>query len=110
MSGNINDTNVERLKKEVNELIEELNTITSKGDNIDDYENTLQKKYKYIVKTSESLFKLILQQRGKTSFMDNLNMMLNNIERIQKSQISQHDASCNVGDKLASQFIPQLKK
>ena len=37
-------------------------------------------------------------------------MMLVAIENIQKSQITQHDASESIGEVLASQYIPQLKQ
>lgn len=110
MSGNIKDTNVDELRQQVQELTTELNTIKNNGEDIDSYKDILKTKYKYLVKTSDTLFNLILNQQGKENFMNNLNIMLNNIERIQKSQITQHDASCEIGETLASQFIPQLKK
>ena len=37
-------------------------------------------------------------------------MMLQQIEKIQKSSVTQHDASVNIGEHLAQTFIPQLKK
>jgi hypothetical protein len=45
--------------------------------------------------------------------INNLEMMLKGIDKIQKSKDikkSQHEASVFVGEELASQFIPQLKK
>lgn len=115
MSGNINDTNVKLLRDQVNALLEDLDDIIAKGDNISNHEDTLKNKYKYIVKTSDNLWKLIISQYtnstfDKTVFMKNLEMMLSAISDIQGLKITQHDASQNVGETLASQFIPQLKK
>jgi hypothetical protein len=115
MSGNIQDTDVNRLKDDINKLLIELDDIITKGDTIKYHEDTLKRKYKYIVKTSENLWKLIIDQYGnssfnKTLFLTNLGMMLSSILDIQAGKITQHNASQNVGETLASQFIPQLKK
>lgn len=115
MSGNIHDTNVTKLKDEVNNLLAELDEIIARRVNIINYENTLKHKYKYISQTSDNLWKLIISQYtnsnfDKTNFLKNLEMMLSAISDIQVSKITQHDASQNVGETLASQFIPQLKK
>jgi K+/H+ antiporter YhaU regulatory subunit KhtT len=115
MSGNIHDTNVTKLKDEVNNLLTELDEIIANGDSILNYESTLKHKYKYISQTSDNLWKLIIKQYttsnfDKTNFLKNLEMMLSAISNIQESKITQHDASQNIGETLASQFIPQLKK
>jgi len=115
MSGNIHDTNVTKLKDEVNNLLTELDAIIESRDNIVYYEDTLKRKYKYISETSDNLWKLIVSQYtnstfNKTIFLNNLEMMLSAISNIQQSKITQHNASENIGGTLASQFIPQLKK
>lgn len=115
MSGNIHDTDVKLLGDQVNALLADLDDIIVNGDNISDHEETLKQKYKYIVKTSENLWKLIISQYtnstfNKGEFLKNLDMMLSAISDIQRYKITQHDASQNVGETLASQFIPQLKK
>ncbi len=115
MSGNIHDTNVTKLKDEVNKLLTELDEIIARRDNILNYEDTLKRKYKYISDISDNLWKLIITQYtnstfNKTIFLNNLEMMLSAISNIQQSKITQHNASENIGETLASQFIPQLKK
>lgn len=115
MSGNIHDTNVTKLKDEVRHLLTELDEIIAKRQRIENYEEVLKEKYNYITQTSENLWKLIITQYtnstfNKDIFLKNLEMMLSAISDIQGSKITQHDASQNVGETLASQFIPQLKK
>ena len=115
MSGNIHDTNVNKLKNDIDKLLLDLDDIVERGDFIADYEDTLKNKYTYIVNTSENLWKLRIGQYSnltfdKTIFLKNLEMMLAAISDIQTRKITQHDASQNIGENLASQFIPQLKK
>jgi hypothetical protein len=111
MSGNIHDTQIVRVKREVENLQKDLDNIIKNSENITDYEITLQKRYKYLYKTSSSLFKFIYDNYksntfDKKAFSRNLDMMLIHIQRIQSKNISQHDASVNVGESLAKQYIP----
>lgn len=115
MSGNIQDTKVSKIKIDVDFLIEDLETLIQNNENINDYKSSYQLKYKYLYKTSSSLYNFIFDEFchpnfNKNIFLENLNKMLNLIVNIQESKISQHDASVLVGNELASQFIPQLKK
>lgn len=115
MSGNIHDTDVDLIKKKVNLLLKDLEEIVNKNESPKDYVSTLEKKYKSIKTTSSGLFNFIIQQYGtskfnKDIFLKNLDMMLNEISNIQKSKISQYDASVKIGSSIASQYIPQLKK
>ena len=75
-------------------------------------EDFYKNKYKYIFETSPGLFNFIFTQFNtdnfdKEQFLKNLNIMLSAIEDIQSSKITQHDASVNIGETLAAQFIPQ---
>ncbi|NBO99317.1 MAG: hypothetical protein EBU90_04210 [Proteobacteria bacterium] len=115
MSGNIKDTRINQIKEQVQELQTEIRTLRSQGENPTDWEDTLKRKYKYLSTTSESLFKLLLHNydtpRFNQSFFDQtLQLMLNRIEDIQQAKVSQHDASVNIGEHLATTFIPQLRK
>jgi hypothetical protein len=115
MSGNIQDTNVNQIKEQVHQLQQEIQTIYSQGDNPADREDALARKYKQLSTTSNSLFKFIVANYGTTRFDQiffdqTLDMMLSKIAEIQQSKTSQHDASQNIGQHLASSFIPQLKK
>lgn len=111
----IQSVNVERIEKEIQEMISEIDNILAKQELVEDYKDTLQNKFKYLQKSSDNLFKYILLNYNtpnfsKESFDKNINMMLTLIKKMQKTNLSQHDASVIVGEELASQFIPQLKK
>lgn len=107
MSGNIYDTDIRKIKKEVYDLINDL-----------DNGNDIGGKYEYLEKTSKTLYEYITKGYlttgiNKTLLKNNLEMMLNGIQRIQKSddkEKTQHETSIEIGEKLASQYIPQLKK
>jgi len=104
-TSNIHKTDVEKVKKEVGDLLEILNTNVCKS------EIVLQKRFSYLYTTSPTLFKFILKNHkgNKENLYKNIDMMLSLIKNIQTSQISQYDASAIVGQKIGEQFIPQLK-
>jgi|694.fasta_scaffold96121_3 hypothetical protein len=107
MSGNIHNTDIKKIKKEVTDLINDLDNGCG-----------VTNKYHYLKNTSKSLYDYIVKEYdtprfNKEFFTNNLEMMLKGIEKIQKSndiEKTQHEASILIGEKLASQFIPQLKK
>lgn len=118
MSNNIHDTNVDLIRKQVNDLIEESRHILKNGEQISDYENQFSFTYKYLINTSKTLYKYICNQMqnynnkqfDEDAFKQKLDMMLNAILNIQKSNITQYDASVMIGEKLASDYIPQYSK
>ncbi len=115
MSGNINDTNVALIKKQVHEIQNEIKELSQNGECISDWEDALKRKYKALSKTSATLFKYILTNYNTPSFNEQffnqtLELMLTKISSIQKSEMTQEDASVNVGVHLAKKYVPQLKK
>lgn len=107
MSNNIHDTKVDKIKNEVSNII---NDITNGEKDIE----KLETKYNYLYSTSKTLFNFICKQVkkpefNKEQFNTNLEQMLNHILKIQREEISQNDASENIGKLLAKQFIPQYK-
>jgi Asp-tRNA(Asn)/Glu-tRNA(Gln) amidotransferase B subunit len=118
MNSTIHNTNVEEIKKEISELIKELQQnqyIQVKKQHHEDKDDPmftyLKKKYSNISTTSKSLFMLILSETNKPnfhkeSFDKKINEILLLISRIQKSEITQDDASKQVGEMLANEFIP----
>lgn len=115
MSGNIDDTDVHRIRKEVFSLIDEIQKIKNSGEQLEDWRSTLQNRHKYLYKTSNTLFNYILDNMSKDSFNpvffnQTLNMMLSQISKIQTNSVSQNDASVIVGTHLAEEYVPQLKK
>lgn len=115
MSGNIHDTNVSAIRTQINELTEELQVLKDSGESISDWTDSLQRKYKQLYRTSNTLFKFILTNYGTPKFNEaffnqTINIMLNRITSIQYAQLTQEDASANVGTHLAKKFIPQLNQ
>lgn len=123
MSGNIHDTDVSTIKKQIDELIAELQTLKDAQDpkhddeheTISEWTETLQRKYKQLYGTSSTLFKFIVTNYGSSNFNEKffnqtIDMMLKKIASIQSSQITQEDASANVGTHLAHKFVPQLNQ
>jgi hypothetical protein len=112
MSKNIHDTKVENIKKEVYDLLQDI-----QGEEIisSHLQDKLETKYNYLHSTSKTLFNFICKEAikptfDKSQFNINLDNMLKHIIKIQKEEISQNTASENIGKLLATQFIPQYKK
>ena len=108
MSQNIHDTNVGLIKTQLESLVSDLDS----NINSDFY---LETKYQQLRETSPTLYKFVISQYksrsfNKELFTKNMTMMLTNILKIQNNEMSQHDASVEVGEELALQFIPQYKK
>jgi protoheme ferro-lyase len=115
MSGNIKDTDVELVKKEVFDLINDLENYTKSSRNLNVYEEAMKKKYKNLFNTSKTLFNLIFNQFkdkkfDKEYFNFMVNKMLSYITKIQNNEISQYDASANIGTDLAEKYIPNLNQ
>lgn len=115
MSGNIYDTDVDTIKSQINEMISELDNIYKTEKNVHLYEDVLKKKYSQLYTTSKTLFEFILNKFNNKLFDINyfnqtIEKMLNAITDIQKSKITQHDASVNIGYHLAKKYIPEYKK
>ena len=100
----MSDTNVDKIKTQVDLLIQDVINGTV----------IRQENYNYLYSTSKTLFDFIIREvKGrnfnKERFELNLNVMLNNILKIQKNELTQNDASEIVGELVAKQFIPQLQ-
>jgi Glu-tRNA(Gln) amidotransferase subunit E-like FAD-binding protein len=116
MSGNIHDTNTSLIRKDVDDLLEELQGLKQKKINLKNYLDSnsedLKKKYSNLYNTSNTLFKFIISQYDtdkfdRDQFNNTLSILLSNIENIQKSKKTQHDASVEVGSILANKYIPK---
>jgi hypothetical protein len=115
MSGNIYDTNVTLIRKQIGELKDELKGIYARSEQVNDWEDSLKRKYKALARTSLTLMKYILSNYNtpkwdEAFFNKTVELMLSRVSNIQQSEISQEDASSNVGTHLAYRYIPQMKK
>jgi Asp-tRNA(Asn)/Glu-tRNA(Gln) amidotransferase B subunit len=112
-NSDIHKTNVEKIKQDIAELIKELKETDyiytkTPGDTMFE---SLQNKYNYLYKTSKTLFAFIVQEANKTNFSKEnfdkkINEILNLILKIQKSELTQNEASEKVGVMLANEYIP----
>jgi hypothetical protein len=115
MSNNIHDTKVEKIKKEVYNLLQDIQEEFIETNISTHLQDKLETKYHYLHSTSKTLFNFICKEAikptfNKSQFNINLDNMLKHIIKIQKEEISQNTASENIGKLLATQFIPQYKK
>jgi hypothetical protein len=113
MSGNIHDTNTIVIRQEITDLMKDIDNLDV-NENPKDWESTFRKKYQHLSNNSNTLFLYILSNYKKPSFNlsffnKTIELMLTNISKIQKSNVTQYDASATIGSHLASTFIPQLK-
>lgn len=107
MSNNIHDTKVDKIKTQVYNLMSDVK-------NGEKDTALLEDKYNYLYTTSKTLFNLVCKEAKKESFNKeqfdkNLDQMLKHILKIQQNELTQNEASENIGKLLAKQFIPQYK-
>lgn len=115
MSNNIQDTNVDSIRSQIQLLQQDIQELRASSDDISDWEKTLQRRYRALSQTSMTLFTYIFTKYAthtwNQQFFDKtINIMLQEITRIQTAEVSQEDASASVGSHLAKTYIPQLRK
>lgn len=118
MSGNIKDTDVNVIRRNIEELTTEIEKIVSRQEDPSQFEYSLKKKYNHLSNTSPTLFKFILKSYAtptfnKEFFDKTINLMLSKISTIQNSNdtsTSQHTASEHIGTHLAQEFIAVVPK
>lgn len=108
MSNNIFDTNVDKIRTEVRSMIDNIGLSTN-ADVV-----YLSGKYPHLHETSKTLFNHIIKESqkqnfDKTTLFNKLEPMLKQISKIQKNELTQNDASENIGILLAKEYIPQYK-
>lgn len=109
-TGNIHDTNVDLVRQQAFQM---LNYVQS--DPIAAALTNTQERYNLLYKTSKTLFNMILKEATTPSFNEleftnKLDNMLNLIKQIQTAEVSQYDASGQIGKILASEYIDVIKK
>jgi len=106
-NGSVHDTDVLKIKTQVNTMLELLDQNTLKSELI------LKNTFNYLYKTSPTLFNFIIKNhklQDREQLLKKINMMLLLINQIQKSEISLYDASAKVGQEMADEYItPKLK-
>ncbi|NBU33994.1 hypothetical protein EB118_03490 [bacterium] len=95
---------IQLLKSQINGLVADSSS-TSHSD--------LKQKYKYLYQKSPTLFEFVcknvtLANFNHSRFNDNIQLYLENLEKVQTLKMTQHDASVIVGERLAGQFLPKV--
>lgn len=110
MSGNIQDTNVDIIRAQIESFIKDLQD----GDFCTDY----PERYKELHETSLALFNMVdktvrnqinIGTFNHTQFVHRVNSMLDLIVGIQDGSVSQHKASEMVGTTLAKEYVNACK-
>ncbi len=105
MSGNINDTNTDSIKRDIDNFIQDIK---------DNTECDFKQKYKNLYNTSKTLYTMIdvtvrkdisLGSFSLENFKTRIDKFLLLISQIQSGNVSQHDASVIVGKDVANEFI-----
>ena len=102
----IHDTDIVKIKTQINTMLELLDQNTIKSELI------LKNRFNYLFTTSPTLFNFILKNhttQDRDNLLNKINMMLSLINKIQNSEISLYDASAKVGQEMADEYItPKL--
>ena len=62
-----------------------------------------KEKYNYLSEKAPTLFDMVYKDEGP--YLEQLNFMLINANKIKKNEVSQYDADVKVGQKLADEYI-----
>jgi len=96
------------LESSKNLNIEYIDNIATKNLNQSEFSKNMEAKYEYLFKNFEPIFKISLSQNYDYS---RLKFMLNMAKKVQNEEITEHNASVQVGQILVDQIVkPQLDK
>ena len=98
MSGNINDTDVEKIESQAKSMLIDANSLEYTSEE-------LESKYRWLSKRFPTLFNYIKSDYQKFD-INTLNLMLNIVKKVQKKETTQENASKLIGTKVARDYIP----
>lgn len=106
------DKDYDKILKEANNLLSDYNNYSNKKDfkneSYDSFKEIMIKKYEYLHNEVNSIFIQCIEGNMDIKI---LKFMITQAKEIQKNNISNHDASVKVGEKLVDKFIkPMLDK
>ena len=109
-TGNINDTNVDLVRQQAFQM---LNYV--KSDPVAAALTNTQERYSLLYNKTKTIFNMILKEAtaplfNESEFTTKLDNMLNLIKKIQAAEVSQYDASGQIGKILASEYIDVVRK
>ena len=106
MNENLNVERVLQNSKELNMMY--IDNLATKNQDSESFKKEMKTKFDYLFTNFEPIFNICLSQNYD---FNRLKFMLQMAKRVQKSEITEHDASVQVGQILVDQIVkPQLDK
>ena len=104
-----NNLNIERiLERSRNLNMEYIDNLASNNHSEQDFKNLMKQKYKFLLENHEAIFNISLSQNYDLA---RLKFMLEMANKIRNNEITEHNASVQVGQVLVDQIVkPQLEK
>lgn len=98
------DINYHQVKDEIKQMSSELiNCKNNTGPLVT--KDILLNKFNYTYKKTPHLFDMVFKEYGSPDCMNKLNMMLDKIIHVQQGNKTRHDASVEVGEVLAQEYV-----
>lgn len=99
-----NDIDYHKVKEQVKQIsLELVNCKDGNGPLIT--KDILIQKYNYSYKKTPILFEMVFKEYGSIECMKKINMMIDNIINVQDGKKTRHNASIEVGEYLAKEYI-----
>jgi hypothetical protein len=111
MANNIDIKKLEsEIKNMINDLDDQFNTISSNTLNevTESQKFILKQKYSYLHDSSLTLFNMILSNfKNKTFLRNHISVLIENLTKLQKNELTEYNASVNVGTHFANEYFPK---
>jgi hypothetical protein len=106
MSKNID---IKLLEKQIRDIVHDLNENKTNGSQITESEKFILKQtYSYLHECSSTLFDMILNNFKNKEFLEkHIRVILENLYKLQTQELSQYNASANVGTHFANEYFPK---
>jgi hypothetical protein len=98
------DINYDKVKQEIKEMsLDLINCKNNTGPLVT--KDILISKYQHTYNKTPYLFDMVFKEYGSPSCMNKLNMMLDKIINVKEGNKTRHDASVEVGEVLAQEYV-----
>lgn len=104
MSNNIDIT---LLRQQLENMVDELNQ--NNDESISESQKfILKQKYDYLHTSSKTLFEMVISNFKNKEFLEtHIRVLLENLYKLQNKQLSEYNASANVGTHFANEYFPK---
>lgn len=93
--------------KVLQKFIQEPDVIELKNNNKDEYDTLVAEKFSQLLKTNEQLFKIASSRVLNDEDYTILHMMLSKVDKIDNNEITEKEASIDIGQNLYNKFVKQ---